>query len=72
MHVPAVADVPEIVEVPVAEQDHSLAGSLDWGAIASSLDYRPPPPQPQQPPPPPQQQQQQQQVTQAQTQSHPP
>ena len=59
MHVPAVADVPEIVEVPVAEQDHSLAGSLDWGAIASSLDYRPPPQQPQQ-------------VTQAQTQSHPP
>ena len=55
MHLPALADVPEIVDVPVVEQDHSLAGSLDWGAIASSLAYRPAPPQQQQ-------QQQQQQV----------
>ena len=57
MHLPALADVPEIVDVPVVEQDHSLAGSLDWGAIASSLAYRPAPPQQQQ------QQPQQQQVT---------
>tara|TARA_B100000795_G_scaffold51957_1_gene34042 strand:+ start:747 stop:1217 length:471 start_codon:yes stop_codon:yes gene_type:complete len=56
VHLPALADVPEIVDVPVVEQDHSLAGSLDWGAIASSLAYRPAPPQQQQ------QQQQQQQV----------
>ena len=41
-------EIVDVIDVPVVDQDHGLAGSFDWGAIASSPVYRPQQPQQQQ------------------------